>query len=133
MKVQEIKIDLDGYDRRRWRHDFRRLRWLVEQVEDILSKNGPRIIIEPTAVSTTKKGYHVRFQIFGGKISETEIILIQSILGSDPIREALNLYRVRSGIIPWNFLFSVKDEDGIIKSREHERKDILRLLRGKVH
>ena len=130
---QVIKLDIDGADRRRWRHDFHRLRWLVEQVSDILSKNGPCIILEPAYVATSKHGYHVRFNVVGGRLSDTEIVTVQSILGSDPIRETLNLYRVRSGIVPWNYLFETKEQDGKVISREHERRDILKLLRGKVH
>ena len=133
MNEQVIKLDIDGADRRRWRHDFRRLRWLVEQVSDILSKNGPRIVFEPFYVATSRKGYHVRFNVVGGRLTDTEIVTVQSILGSDPIREALNLYRVREGIVPWNYLFEVKEQDGRVTSREHERRDILKLLRGKVH
>lgn len=120
-----IKLDLDGLDRRKWRHTMRRLRWLAEQVEDIL-----RIRLEAEYAGTTRKGYHVRFAV-AGRLNDTERVAVQSILGSDPIREALNLYRVRQGIIPWNILFDEKRQDGKVRSQERPRRDMLKVLRGR--
>ena len=83
-----IKLDLDGKDKRRWRYHMRRLRWMIGQVMSILNQHGQKCVLRPVQVDSTKKGYHVRIEAEG--LSELEKVLLQAVLGSDPIREVLN-------------------------------------------
>jgi len=49
--------------------------------------------------------HHVRVWL-DTLLSHHEICLFQAILGSDPIREAFNLRRIRAGQKNWNILFN---------------------------
>jgi hypothetical protein len=60
---------------------------------------------------------------------DLDILLLQTLFGSDYRREAFNYTRVRSGISDWNVLFAEKwghDEEGnkVMLSREVEDKEL---------
>jgi hypothetical protein len=61
----------------------------------------------------TARGFHMVLR-WDTALTPTEIIAVQAILGSDPMREAMNLMRVRAkpgGMVErqfWNLLYSQK-------------------------
>ena len=59
----------------------------------------------------TFKGYHVYIDI-DVVFSDTELVAIQAILGSDWLRELRNLNRVKHSDITWNILFDTKFKKG---------------------
>lgn len=70
-------------------------------------------------VHRTKKGYHVRISIRNPELCEPEIVLIQSLMGSDQKRECLNYMRVLQCVKHWNVLFKSKENvRGKILSKE---------------
>ena len=120
-----LKIDLDGKDRRRWRYHMWRVGWLLAQARSILTANGrhDKVDFRPLSVHSTRKGYHIRIEARG--LQEAEAVALQACLGSDPIREMLNLYRVRERWPVWNLLFRSKSNGRRVTSVEVERPDML--------
>lgn len=74
----------------------------------------------------TTKGLHVKL-LTTENISDTELVLLQALLGSDWKREVFNWQRVRQGakMSEWNFLFSKKyrrESDGSHTLLSYERR-----------
>lgn len=99
--MTELRVDLDGPVPRRW---WRRLVFVAHLC-------GLRIDAVMFARSQ-RNGMHVTVRV-RGRIAPVEVVAYQAILGSDPIREAINLVRVRylAQAPPfwrhrWNLLFS---------------------------
>lgn len=66
----------------------------------------------------TVRGRHIYVDL-DRKIPDLEIVLLQTLLGSDPYREIFNLERVRENQIKdWNVLFCAKFKNGIKVSGE---------------
>lgn len=72
--------------------------------------NAPELV----RIDRTARGWHVTVWL-QRKVSATELVAVQAILGSDPRREVFNLVRVRKlAEVPpcwvqrWNVLYSTK-------------------------
>lgn len=69
------------------------------------------VVVDSVEVRETRKGFHVRITLARPLDSTIELVALQAILGSDAIREALNLARARAGRLDdWNLLFETKGE-----------------------
>lgn len=120
-----IKLDIDRLDN---------ILYLVSDLEKRLRfiKKMNVVSLKVEKVCKTKKGYHIYLRS-KDKLSDTEIILIQSALGSDWMRELLNLRRVRNGqtMDSWNILFTSKTKkisngQSITTEKVHDEQDITR-------
>jgi hypothetical protein len=127
--LTDIKLDIDGRDRRKWRLHMKWLARDIRRANHIL-----KIGLVPRFVATTRKGYHVILES-EKRLSRAETVALQVILGSDRIRELLNLYRARRRWQVWNVLFTAKDHykgGRHVKrrsSRERKRPEMLRCLK----
>lgn len=98
-KGTQLKLDYDHdnwfqlYDER-----MRILKWLFEFE-----------VLKERFFESKGGGHHVRVWI-DMELQPREISLFQTILGSDPVREAFNLRRIRAGQKNWNVLFTPKKE-----------------------
>jgi sporulation-control protein spo0M len=102
-----IKIDIDRppHTNRWWlRKRLRRIEWVLYRAEELL-----QVRIEVIERKRSRKGLHVIAEVMG-KMHPAEIVAIQAAAGSDPIRELLNLHRIRAGFPAWNVMFNEKDE-----------------------
>ena len=62
-------------------------------------------------VAETKKGYHIILEVKSKLFNRYEdMIFLQAILGSDPLREALNYRRLKVTGKPLNVLFNKKEK-----------------------
>ncbi len=118
-----IKLDIDRLDN---------ILYLVSDLEKRLRfiKKMKVVSLKVEKVCKTKKGYHIYLRS-KDKLSDTEVILLQSALGSDWMRELLNLRRVRNGqnMDSWNILFTSKTKkivngQSITTEKVHDEEDI---------
>lgn len=65
--------------------------------------------VQSVEVAETRKGFHVKI-IIRNDIKEYNIVTIQSLMGSDWLRETYNFIRVAKREKKWNVLFSQKYE-----------------------
>ena len=73
-------------------------------------------------ISSNKKGYHLEILIsVDRKLSDLEIVLLQSILGDDPRRSIHNYYRILKNK-PYNVLFNTKNGKRRIYLKELSQK-----------
>jgi hypothetical protein len=61
-------------------------------------------------VARSRKGLHYVAEVVQGKMAAAELVAVQAAAGSDPIRELLNLHRIRAGWPTWNVMFTQKSE-----------------------
>ena len=99
-----LKIDWDGIDRRRLPARLRRLRWFLALTEELLG-----IGWYPAQVQRSPHGIHIEVELRRGRLSPPELVALQAVLGSDPVRELLNLHRIRKGWRAWNVMFTDKE------------------------
>lgn len=89
----------------------RRFRWLAELMWGKEIKW--RTFVKP---SPSKRGWHFwAYPITSPETariywSQTNILLLQCLMGSDIKRERMNFKRIRQGISDWNVLFSTRRE-----------------------
>lgn len=114
--TRTLKVDLDHCDRRKWRSWVKREAWLLEQARSILG-----VRVSSVAMYRTRKGFHLVARVDGLK-NDRELVALQAMLGSDAIREMLNLYRVRSAWAVWNVMFVRKRERGPGRRRRKSRE-----------
>lgn len=103
----KLKLDLDMRDARRAPTIVRRAGFLARVAEELIDFKITRV-----AVYRTRHGAHVVADILSPVegLKNSEIVAMQAILGSDVMRELLNLRRTRQpqfeGVdAPWNVLF----------------------------
>jgi len=72
----------------------------VRKVQEIVG-----LTIEDFEATKSRDNWHVRVKI-KEDLMPLEILAIQLIMGSDHIREAFNLRRIRRGQKNWNILFT---------------------------
>ncbi len=102
-------LDID--DHKTPRPSRKYIRWIVEGLL--------RLHIETIYYKKTKRGQHVIIRI-AETLRPLELVALQSILGSDSMREALNFMRARGGVeeLPdgdywltrWNIIYDFKVE-----------------------
>lgn len=72
--------------------------------------------IKPVSVEVrqTRRGLHLLFILAEPLASPLEVVAVQAILGSDNVREAMNLKRAQSATLPasWNLLYLAMRKDG---------------------
>jgi len=95
------------------------------------------IKLEDINVMQTKKGFHVYLAIESKKVVllPSDLVCLQSLMGSDYKRECFNFLRVKSGLVlddSWNVLFNrkwgFKDGQKTLLSQENRRMDLEKLF-----
>lgn len=108
--MKTIMLDIDGSKAK-----LKEALWRIRLLRKILGKH----YVVGAVVYKTVHGWHIYLkpQLF---FVPTEIILIQALLGSDWLREAYNMKRLREGNFKnWNVLFQKKKNfAGEILSKE---------------
>ena len=99
-----LKLDWDRVDRRRLARRLRRLRWFLATSEELLDVRW-----YSPSVQRSPHGIHIEVELMRGALSAAEIVALQAALGSDPIRELLNLHRIRKGWRAWNVMFTDRE------------------------
>lgn len=99
-----LKLDWDRVDLRRLNKRLRRLRWFLAVSEELLD-----ITWYPPEVQRSPHGIHIEVELRRGSLAAAEIVALQAALGSDPVRELLNLHRIRKGWKAWNVMFTDRE------------------------
>ena len=99
-----LKIDWDRVDMRKLPRRLRRLRWFLNTSEELLD-----IGWYPPEVQRSPHGIHIEVELRRGRLQPAELVALQAALGSDPVRELLNLHRIRKGWRAWNVMFTDKE------------------------
>lgn len=82
---QWLRIDWDGR--------ARTLPWITRR----LQRAGYALLVYGLSRSPSGRGWHGWMRVKPSPRSKAEVIALQLLLGSDPKREARNLYRARQG------------------------------------
>lgn len=94
----QLKLD---YDSENWfqlyQERMRKLLWVLEIK-----------VIKERFYKSSGGNHHVRVWL-DKLLSPWEVIILQAVLGSDPIRELFNLRRVNRGQRNWNLLFNTSE------------------------
>ena len=103
-----FKLDIDS------KNVFKRLE-TTERIDKIISMLG--LTLRNLNYKETAKGYHYYIEV-ENDLSDMEVCLIQSLMGSDYSRETFNYLRIRQGIKDWNVLFQKKYRNNKLVSEE---------------
>jgi hypothetical protein len=126
-----LKLDYDLKDARKRYRTARRCGFFLSLYRERL---GLTIVL--IDAWRTRHGMHVRVEL-DGVLSQTEIVALQAIAGSDAVRESLNLMRVRDpayeNTTAWNILFDERTKEAEGRPRDFSRRkhapDLARAIR----
>lgn len=98
----DLLIDVDVKNKKIIKKINYRYRWLAYYFKELLPAKFK--------VYKTKKGYHFYIYLLNKNqnYKNYELVLFQSLLMSDWLRECRNYYRIKQNFIDWNIMFSVK-------------------------
>ncbi|MEM3844871.1 MAG: hypothetical protein QXU98_04130 [Candidatus Parvarchaeota archaeon] len=97
-----FKLDIDHHRHNAISYLNFKYKWLSHYFKDLI----PAKFI----IYKTHKGYHI-YIYTKAKLDNKSIILMQTALGSDWLREIRNLYRIETKMTNnWNILFSFKND-----------------------
>jgi len=103
----------------------------IEQIKFVVSAFSLKVI--DAFVHKTTNGYHVRLYVTEPDICDAEVVLFQTLMGSDLKREVFNYLRVLNDKANWNVLFEHKENSkGIIISKENMDKRMTKILRKEL-
>lgn len=126
LDLRQVRLDLD----RKWTPcAFRR--WCERAV---LVLRQLAVDVELVEVRQTTRGFHAQLTLRDPAPSAEWLVAVQAALGSDGVREALNLTRAAAGRLDdWNLLFQRKAGNEATRSRTDYGGILVRQLRSAGH